>query len=235
MSDAPYTTDSNIWEIKPGLCVGDLLTASECEEAVRAVDMERDGIMAQIRRHEEGLDERSKGWRLKAQTAMTWKKRLRTAINLRAADLKMGQKAKAKRVGCQEWPAKEHGVDEALADWRPFIGVRPALLSLLYDIDMLPEQTVTRAGAIRLAGLCTVWKRGEEGRLLLADKWIAPVEPTGTMVLPGSAAAQDEMEFEPDHEGEGGTRWLPAEGVAQIYRAMRAAAPNLGGTHADPA
>lgn len=30
---------------------------------------------------------------------------------------------------------------------------------------MLPEQTMTRAGAIRLGGLCEVWKMGEEGRL----------------------------------------------------------------------
>lgn len=71
-----------------------------------------------------------------------------------------------------EWPEIEEGVHDILADYRKFISDRPALLSLLYDIDMLPEQCVTRAGAVRLAGLCEVWRRGESGEL----SSIAPAE-----------------------------------------------------------
>lgn len=60
---------------------------------------------------------------------------------------------------------REDGVCEIVMRYAKFISARPALLSLLYDINMLPEQTMTRDGAIRLAGLCEVWKKGEEGTL----------------------------------------------------------------------
>lgn len=65
----------------------------------------------------------------------------------------------------REWPEREDGVDAILADYSAFINARPMLMSLLYDIDMLPEQCVTRIGAIRLAGLCEVWRKGETGDL----------------------------------------------------------------------
>jgi hypothetical protein len=65
----------------------------------------------------------------------------------------------------------EAKVFEIVGGYRKFINERPELLSLLYDIDMLPEQTVTLQGAIRLAALCEVWKKGEEGGL-------APIKPT---------------------------------------------------------
>jgi len=60
---------------------------------------------------------------------------------------------------------REEGVTELLNPYYLFISDRPGLLSLLYDVDMLPEQTVTRAGASRLAALCSVWKAGEDGTL----------------------------------------------------------------------
>lgn len=60
---------------------------------------------------------------------------------------------------------REQGVEEYLSRYTSFINERPMLISLLYDIDMLPEQTVTKAGAIRLGGLCEVWRMGEEGKL----------------------------------------------------------------------
>lgn len=63
------------------------------------------------------------------------------------------------------WPEREEGVDEVILPYAKFISARPELLSLLYDIDMLPEQCVTRVGAVRLAGLCEVWRRGEDGSL----------------------------------------------------------------------
>ena len=60
---------------------------------------------------------------------------------------------------------REPGVDEYVSRFTAFINARPMLISLLYDIDMLPEQTVTKAGAIRLGGLCEVWRLGEDGKL----------------------------------------------------------------------
>lgn len=74
------------------------------------------------------------------------------------------------------WPDREDGVSEFLAEYSKFINERPMLLSLLYDIDMLPEQTVSLAGAIRLAGLCEVWKKGESGAL---SRPVAPGEVEG--------------------------------------------------------
>lgn len=68
----------------------------------------------------------------------------------------------------REWPTKEDGVDEVLKDYRGYINPRAALMSLLYDIDMLPEQCVTLAGAVRLAGLCEVWKLKEAAETALA-------------------------------------------------------------------
>jgi len=72
------------------------------------------------------------------------------------------------------WPERETGVAEILADYSGFINARPELMSLLYDIDMLPEQCVTRAGAIRLAGMCAVWKRLEAAELALASNTPTP-------------------------------------------------------------
>ena len=60
---------------------------------------------------------------------------------------------------------REEGVDEFLSQYTGFINDRPDLLSLLYDIDMLPEQTMTRVGALRLAGICQVWLDGENGQI----------------------------------------------------------------------
>lgn len=54
---------------------------------------------------------------------------------------------------------------EILLRYSSFITARPALISLLYDINMLPEQTVSHIGAIRLAALCEVWRKGEDGTL----------------------------------------------------------------------
>lgn len=65
---------------------------------------------------------------------------------------------------------REPGVTEYLSKYTKFINSRPMLLSLLYDIDMLPEQTVTKTGAIRLGGLCEVWRLGESGNLPDAPK-----------------------------------------------------------------
>jgi len=69
----------------------------------------------------------------------------------------------------RQMPERESGVTEILSERRGFISARPELMSLLYDIDMLPEQTVTRAGAIRLMGLCAVWERMEKAEAIIAN------------------------------------------------------------------
>lgn len=60
---------------------------------------------------------------------------------------------------------EKEAAQEALIPYRKFINERPGLLSLLYDVDMLPEQTVTMVGAMRLSALCAVWKAGEDGTM----------------------------------------------------------------------
>lgn len=54
---------------------------------------------------------------------------------------------------------REEPVYEIIKPYLEMIRESPELTSLLYDIDMLPEQCVSTAGAIRLAGMCEIWKR----------------------------------------------------------------------------
>jgi hypothetical protein len=75
-----------------------------------------------------------------------------------------------------EKDTREDGVEEIVASYRKFINDRAPLLSLLYDIDMLPEQTVTRQGAIRLAALCEVWNSAEQGQLSAPAKPVLTVD-----------------------------------------------------------
>jgi len=81
-------------------------------------------------------------------------------------------------------PERETGVADIIKPWSAFINARPALLSLLYDIDMLPEQTVTWIGALRLSALCDVWRLGEVGEL--------PASPYAKYRTPDDA---DEIEW----------------------------------------
>jgi hypothetical protein len=53
-------------------------------------------------------------------------------------------------------------IDEILQPYLKFINSTPELVSMLYDIDMMPEQTTSITGAIRLAAFCEVWKRMED-------------------------------------------------------------------------
>ena len=73
---------------------------------------------------------------------------------------------------------REDGVDEVLSNYARFINERPELLSLLYDIDMLPEQCVSYAGAVRMAGLCEVWKKLEAAEIA-RDEAVEVVRPIG--------------------------------------------------------
>lgn len=70
---------------------------------------------------------------------------------------------------------REDGVDDVLKPILGMIRESPELTSLLYDIDMLPEQTVTLAGAIRLNGLCAVWKRYALYKKTLEDYAVSQV------------------------------------------------------------
>lgn len=72
------------------------------------------------------------------------------------------EKRIAELTAKEKAPDREAGVDEILKKYSGYINERPALTSLLYDIDMLPEQCRSYAGAVRLAGLCEVWKRMEK-------------------------------------------------------------------------
>ena len=60
---------------------------------------------------------------------------------------------------------REPGVDEILNEYKKYINATPGLLSLLYDVDLLPEQIVSRRAAIHMAVICDVWKAGTEGTL----------------------------------------------------------------------
>lgn len=60
---------------------------------------------------------------------------------------------------------REPGVDEILNFYKKYINATPPLLSLLYDVDLLPEQIVSRHAAISMAAICDVWKGGVEGVL----------------------------------------------------------------------
>lgn len=78
---------------------------------------------------------------------------------------------------------REAGVDEILKEYSGYINEHPELVSVLYDIDMLPEQTTTYPGALRVAAFCEVWKRYEAAKAETAPSgWkLLPVEQTKEM------------------------------------------------------
>ena len=57
---------------------------------------------------------------------------------------------------------RESGVDEILSKYLKRINDTPALLSLLYDSDMLPEQIISIRGAISVAAVVTAYTAGRE-------------------------------------------------------------------------
>ena len=70
-------------------------------------------------------------------------------------------------------------VAEILRPYRGLISGTPALLSLLYDADMLPEQTVTVHGAITVAAVCEAYRAGIKDALATTSANTGP-EPTTT-------------------------------------------------------
>lgn len=69
--------------VRDGVTVRDLKTREECVQAVVDIDMQIEGMLAQIGRveanPENGLNK--PGWRSKVQGAIRWKKRAKTAVN----------------------------------------------------------------------------------------------------------------------------------------------------------
>ena len=72
---------------------------------------------------------------------------------------------------------REKGVTEILKPWIGFLEPRPVLMSLLYDIDMLPEQCTTVIGAIRYSAFLSVWEAGEKGLLAPPAQKEPPHDP----------------------------------------------------------
>ena len=59
---------------------------------------------------------------------------------------------------------EEQKAQSAIAEYRKQISETPALLSLLYDADLLPEQIVSMRGAVSLAAVVTAYRLGMEAR-----------------------------------------------------------------------
>lgn len=59
----------------------------------------------------------------------------------------------------------EQSVQKLLATYRSTISNTPALLSLLYDADLLPEQIVTMRGAISMAAVVEAYNLGTQNEL----------------------------------------------------------------------
>lgn len=66
-------------------------------------------------------------------------------------------------------PEDEKRIDEIVRPYRKFINETPELLSLLYDIDLLPEQIRLPVNAIRLVAFCEVWKRSMGARMTMDE------------------------------------------------------------------
>lgn len=61
--------------------------------------------------------------------------------------------------------AEHERARQLLSHYTKFINARPMLLSLLYDVDLLPEQIRTYRAAVSVGVICDVWKAGERGEL----------------------------------------------------------------------
>lgn len=67
-------------EVWPGKTVRQLASRGECQQALFRLEMDMADITAQIARDEAEPGLHPPGWRTRAQNAMRWKKRVKTAI-----------------------------------------------------------------------------------------------------------------------------------------------------------
>lgn len=67
--------------IEPGKTVGQLTSAEECQAAIFLIEMDMERIQAQIARSEAEPGSSDPGWRSRAQSAIRWKKRTRSAVH----------------------------------------------------------------------------------------------------------------------------------------------------------
>jgi hypothetical protein len=51
-------------------------------------------------------------------------------------------------------------IEEVTHPYLKFINETPALLSVLYDIDLLPAQIRLSVNATRMAAFCELWQKG---------------------------------------------------------------------------
>ncbi|WP_116654841.1 hypothetical protein [Pelagibacterium sediminicola] len=103
-------------EIIPGRRVKDLKSREECAVALTQIDMQIEGILAQISKAEADPDStlNKPGWRSKAQAAIRWKKRTRAAVNRLASHLPhpAGDARKTRAQIVLDTFAQEHGQAE---------------------------------------------------------------------------------------------------------------------------
>lgn len=67
-------------EVEPDVTVRQLQSREQCQAAMFKIDMDMEGIQAQIASAEANPDAVEPGWRTRAQSAIRWKKRTKTAI-----------------------------------------------------------------------------------------------------------------------------------------------------------
>ena len=64
----------------------------------------------------------------------------------------------------RRWPVEggemSDDVQKILLRYRKQISATPALMSLLYDADLLPEQIVSMRGAVSMAAVCIAYEEG---------------------------------------------------------------------------
>lgn len=100
-------------EVAPDVKVRDLKSRAECTEAMLRIDMDMESIQAQIGRAEADPTLAAPGWRTKAQSAIRWKKRIKTAVHVFAQSFDMPPPLlSAKRKAIIETFKNELGADE---------------------------------------------------------------------------------------------------------------------------
>lgn len=83
----PAPTDPLDLIVEGDTTVRDLATREECEAEALRLEMDIERIIAQIAQSEADPARRGPGWRTRAQSAIRWKKRVRSAIKNHAATL----------------------------------------------------------------------------------------------------------------------------------------------------